>query len=106
MNWQLTTQLLLQYKIAMNQPHKEQTKPDTYATLNGLATIHLKIQTYKYCTPRHPLRQDRQLTSVMHIDNWLSLAKSRRINHLNTKRRPLYLTTQSVPRCKHHSLTL
>ena len=27
-------------------------------------------------------------------------------NHLNTKRRPLYLKTQSVPRCKHFSLTL
>ena len=27
-------------------------------------------------------------------------------NHLNTKRRPLYLKTQSVPRCKHFSSRL
>jgi len=25
------------------------------------------------------------------------------INHIKTKRRPLYLKTQSVPRCKHFS---
>ena len=29
-----------------------------------------------------------------------------RINHLKTKRRPLYLKTQSVPRCKHFSSRL
>jgi len=28
------------------------------------------------------------------------------INPLKTKRRPLYLTTQSVPRCKHFSSRL
>jgi len=28
------------------------------------------------------------------------------VNHLKTKRRPLYLKTQSVPRCKHFSFRL
>jgi hypothetical protein len=46
-----------------------------------------------------------QGASLHNDDSW-QLALHESFSHLNTNRRPLYLKTQSVPRCKHFSSRL
>jgi hypothetical protein len=43
---------------------------------------------------------------ILHVCMWETSIRQNHVNHLKTKRRLLYLKTQSVPRCKHFPLRL
>jgi hypothetical protein len=72
-------------------------------------TFHLIYYTTFYKTVDTVLShmEARVVTFLYHADSIFQLCISfRHINPLQTKRGPLYLKTQSVPRCKHFSSRL
>jgi hypothetical protein len=55
--------------------------------------------------PEYRHYKEQALTAAS-TDAWLYPDLDQHVNLLKTKRRPLYLKTQSVPRCKHFSSRL
>jgi hypothetical protein len=55
------------------------------------------------------LERGRRIMRVQRLEDVFGVVRTNLrtwLNHLNTQRRPLYLKTQSVPRCKHFSSRL
>ena len=73
--------------------------------LISAATLFLAYQRPAAKKARNPVRFAQQTMHVLQQIPVLTIYCSR-ISSLKTKRRPLYLKTQSVPRCKHFSSRL
>jgi hypothetical protein len=95
----------LKSRVCLSGPQKQSEAHQLHVYCNGLQ-LHVYcngLQLHVYCNPHcTQLPYWRDNPSCLQRRHYTRSC----INHLKTKRRPLYLKTQSVPRSKHFSSRL
>jgi len=73
--------------------------------LNILASLQMSDPVHINLVPKLPKKKTLHLCYMdwVVLGELIAIYYEKYINLLKTKRRPLYLKTQSVPRCKHFS---